>query len=136
MSSVWENGSLWVIAHNQDGGKIISLQCKLLFINSFLDFSMLCCNVVIFYNSVFCSEVNAGLGLDSNSLLRWGLGAIIIMLIVSTAISIGQKVWPNIKDIINSNAEGRSLDDMSMTSLAQYAFEAFEKYQALNEERN
>ena len=58
------------------------------------------------------------------------------MLIVSTAISIGQKVWPNIKDIINSNAEGRSLDDMSMTSLAQYAFEAFEKYQALNEERN
>ena len=61
---------------------------------------------------------------------------IIIMLIVSTAISVGQKLWPSIKDLINSNAEGRSLDDVSMTSLAQYAFEAFEKYQALNEERN
>ena len=86
--------------------------------------------------SLFSASAQAGLGFEANSALRFGLGAIIIMLIVSTAISVGQKLWPSIKDLIDSNAEGRSLDDVSMTSLAQYAFEAFEKYQALNEERN
>ena len=63
--------------------------------------------------------------------MRFGLGAIIIMLIVSTALSIGIKLYPNIVEFVTTNAEGRSLDEMS--SLAQYAFEAFEKYQSLNE---
>ena len=63
--------------------------------------------------------------------MRFGLGAIIIMLIVSTALSIGLKLYPNIMEIVASSAEGRSLDEMS--SLAQYAFEAFEKYSTLNE---
>ena len=53
------------------------------------------------------------------------------MLIVSTALSIGLKLYPNIMEIVASSAEGRSLDEMS--SLAQYAFEAFEKYQSLND---
>ena len=63
--------------------------------------------------------------------MRFGLGAIIIMLIVSTALSIGIKLYPNIVEFVNTNAQGRSLDEMS--SLAQYAFEAFEKYSTLNE---
>ena len=56
------------------------------------------------------------------------------MLIVSTAISVGTKVWPRISDMINVAEEARSMEHMS--SLAQYAFEAFEKYQALNDEEN
>ena len=63
--------------------------------------------------------------------MRFGLGAIIIMLIVSTALSIGLKLYPNIMEIVASSAEGRSLDEMS--SLAKYAYEAFEKYQSLND---
>ena len=46
------------------------------------------------------------------------------MLIVSTALSIGHKLYPSIAEFMATNAEGRSLDEMS--SLAQYAFEAFE----------
>ena len=53
------------------------------------------------------------------------------MLIISTAFSLGQKLYPNIAELVASNAEGRSLEEMS--SLAQYAFEAFEKYQTLND---
>ena len=52
-------------------------------------------------------------------------------MIVSTALSIGHKLWPSIAEFMATNAEGRSLDEMS--SLAQYAFEAFEKYQTLND---
>ena len=70
-------------------------------------------------------------GLDANNALRFGLGAIIIMLIVSTALSIGLKLYPNIMEFVATNAQGRSLDEMS--SLAQYVYEAFEKYSTLNE---
>ena len=85
--------------------------------------------IIIYIHS---GEVNSGVGLSGTPVLRWGLGAIIIMLIVSTTISLGQKLWPKAQELIdNAQGEGRSLD---MSSLAQYAYEAFEKYQALNEE--
>ena len=71
------------------------------------------------------------MGFEANSALRFGLGAIIIMLIVSTILSIGQKLYPSIAEFMATNAQGRSLEEVS--SLAQYAFEAFEKYQSLNE---
>ena len=83
------------------------------------------------YFSYFSAAAEAGLGFEANSALRFGLGAIIIMLIVSTALSIGHKLYPSIAEFMATNAEGRSLDEMS--SLAQYAFEAFEKYQTLND---
>merc|ERR1712204_164611 len=75
-------------------------------------------------------------GLDIKPILRYGLGAVILMLIVSTAISVGQKFWPLISKLIPATEmdSARSLEQMS--SLAQYAFGAFEKYQALNEEKN
>jgi len=77
---------------------------------------------------------NGGLGIDTQPIIKWGLGAVLIMLIVSTAISVGTKVWPRISDMINVAEEARSLEQVS--SLAQYAFQAFEKYQALNDEDN
>jgi len=84
----------------------------------------------------FGLDIQAGLGLDTKPILRYGLGAVILMLIVSTAISVGQKFWPLISKLIPATEmdSARSLEQMS--SLAQYAFEAFEKYQALNEEKN
>ena len=66
-------------------------------------------------------------------MLRWGLGAVVIMLIVSTVVSIAQKVWPKVKELGMMAEQARSLDQV--TSLAQTAWEAFEKYQALNDER-
>ena len=81
--------------------------------------------------SLFSASAQAGLGFEANSALRFGLGAIIIMLIVSTILSIGQKLYPSIAEFMATNAQGRSLEEVS--SLAQYAFEAFEKYQSLNE---
>lgn len=84
------------------------------------------------------TEVDSGLGLAVRPLLRWGLGSIIIMLIISTALSLGQKLLPNIVHglmaLQQNAATGRSLDNLDMTSLAQYAFEAFEKYATMNEE--
>jgi len=58
------------------------------------------------------------------------------MLIVSTALSIGKKFWPVLSRFIPEEEldAGRSLEQMS--SLAQYAFEAFEKYQALNDKKD
>ena len=54
------------------------------------------------------------------------------MLIVSTVISLGQKILPTILDNLPPREDGgRSLEDLS--SLAQHAFDAFEKYQRLNE---
>merc|ERR1712129_596533 len=44
---------------------------------------------------------NGGLGIDTQPIIKWGLGAVLIMLIVSTAISVGTKVWPRISDMIN-----------------------------------
>jgi len=84
----------------------------------------------------FGLDIQGGLGLDTKPILRYGLGAVILMLIVSTAISVGQKFWPLISKLIPATEmdSARSLEQMS--SLAQYAFEAFEKYQALNEEKN
>ena len=81
---------------------------------------------------VFRVAVQGGFGLDTAPILRWGLGAIIIMLIVSTAISLGKKFLPLISKLIPEEEldTARSLEQM--TSLAQYAYEAFEKYQALN----
>jgi len=76
----------------------------------------------------------AGFGLDAYPALKWGLAAVLIMLIVSTVLSVGKKIWPKISDMINVAEEARSMEHMS--SLAQYAFEAFEKYQALNDEDN
>ena len=77
-------------------------------------------------------------GLSARPLLRWGLGAIIIMLIVSTALSIGQKLFPSIIGFVNGlkeeSAEGRSLSDIDMSTMAQFAFQAFEKYATMNEE--
>ena len=84
------------------------------------------------------TEDDSGLGLAVRPLLRWGLGSIIIMLIISTALSLGQKLLPNIVHglvaLQQNAATGRSLDTLDMSSLAQYAFEAFEKYATMNEE--
>ena len=56
------------------------------------------------------------------------------MLIVSTALSLGSKLLPQIGELIAGNAEGRSLGSINdVSTLAQYAYEALEKYQALNE---
>ena len=84
-----------------------------------------------FVNFIEDCSTESAVGFDASSALRFGLGAIIIMLIISTAFSLGQKLYPNIAELVASNAEGRSLEEMS--SLAQYAFEAFEKYQTLND---
>ena len=46
------------------------------------------------------------------------------MLIVSTVLSLSKKVWPRISELMVTE-EGRSLEQMS--SLAQYAFDAFKK---------
>ena len=85
----------------------------------------------------FGVDINAGFGLDTKPILKWGLGAVLLMLIVSTALSVGKKVWPMISKMIpaaGAMGGARSLEEMS--SLAQTAFEAFEKYQALNEKEN
>ena len=74
---------------------------------------------------------DTGLGLGATPFLRWGLGAVILMLIVSTVFSLGKKLLPTILDNLPREAGGRSLEDLS--SLAQHAFDAFEKYQLLNE---
>jgi len=87
-------------------------------------------------NNPFGIGINAGLGFDTRPLLTYGLGAVILMLIVSTALSIGKKFWPVLSRFIPEEEldAGRSLEQMS--SLAQYAFEAFEKYQALNDKKD
>ena len=81
-----------------------------------------------------CRRIDGGLGLSASPVLRWGLGAIIIMLIVSTAISLGKNLLPTILEAVNGGAaEGRSLALNDFSSLAQHAFDAIEKYQLLNE---
>ena len=74
---------------------------------------------------------DTGLGLEATPFLRWGLGAVILMLIATTVFSLGQKLLPTILDNLPREAGGRSIEDLS--SLAQHAFDAFEKYQLLNE---
>merc|ERR1712086_320443 len=59
-----------------------------------------------------------------------GVDTLPIIIIVSTVLSLGKKVWPRMSELMVTE-KGRSLEQVS--SLAQYAFEAFEKYQALNE---
>ena len=83
--------------------------------------------------SLFRLGINAGIGVDTLPIIKWGVGAVIIMLVVSTVLSLGKKIWPRISELMVTE-EGRSLEQMS--SLAQYAFEAIEKYQALNEKKN
>ena len=70
------------------------------------------------------------------SILTWGLGAVILMLIISNGLSISKKILPVLSRFIPEEDldAGRSLEQVS--SLAQHAFEAFEKYQALNEKKN
>jgi len=74
--------------------------------------------------------IHQGAGVDTLPIIKWGVGAVLIMLIVSTVLSLGKKVWPRMSELMVTE-KGRSLEQVS--SLAQYAFEAFEKYQALNE---
>ena len=72
------------------------------------------------------------LGLSGTPLLRWGLGAVVIMLVISTALSLAQKLVPRMGELVTMDMpEGRSLD---VSSLAQYVFQALERYQALNTE--
>ena len=72
------------------------------------------------------------LGLSGTPLLRWGLGAVVIMLVISTALSLAQKLVPRMGELVTMDMpEGRSLD---VSSLAQYVFQALERYQALNNE--
>ena len=53
----------------------------------------------------------------------------IIMLVVSVLLSISSKFFPDIARLTVTE-EARSLEEMS--SLAKFAFEAFEKFQAMN----
>ena len=74
------------------------------------------------------------LGLSGTPLLRWGLGAVVIMLVISTALSLAQKLVPRMGALVTMDMpEGRSLD---VSSLAQYVFQALERYQALNNEES
>ena len=74
------------------------------------------------------------LGLSGTPLLRWGLGAVVIMLVISTALSLAQKLVPRMGELVTMDMpEGRSLD---VSSLAQYVFQALERYQALNTEES
>merc|ERR1719225_2367154 len=49
----------------------------------------------------------SGLGLSATPVLRWGLGAVILMLIVSTVISLGGKILPTILDNLPREDGGR-----------------------------
>ena len=85
----------------------------------------------------FCPDrtrTTDSLGLSGTPLLRWGLGAVVIMLVISTALSLAQKLVPRMGDLVTMDMpEGRSLD---VSSLAQYVFQALERYQALNSEES
>ena len=61
--------------------------------------------------------------------IKWGVGAVIIMLVISTIISFSKKFLPSLAraSIVE---EARSLGDMS--TIAKFAFEAFDKFQELN----
>ena len=88
-----------------------------------------------FHLFLHCRTVrDTGLGLGATPFLRWGLGAVILMLIASTVFSLGHKLLPAILDNLPREAGGRSLESLEdLSSLAQHAFDAFEKYQLLNE---
>ena len=43
----------------------------------------------------------AGFGVDSQSLITWGLGAIVLLLMVSTVVQIFQRVFPTVRDMIS-----------------------------------
>jgi hypothetical protein len=41
---------------------------------------------------------------DSQSLITWGLGAIVLLLMVSTVVQIFQRVFPTVRDMFNETA--------------------------------
>merc|ERR1711982_148612 len=71
--------------------------------------------------------IQGGAEVDTLPFIKWGLGAVIIMLVISTSISM--KFLPSLAraSIVE---EARSLGDMS--TIAKFAFEAFDKFQELN----
>merc|ERR1712038_302759 len=73
--------------------------------------------------------IQGGAQADILPLIKWGVGAVIIMLILSTTLSLGKKLWPRMMDLPVIE-EARSLGEMS--TLAKFAFEAFDKFQELN----
>ena len=79
--------------------------------------------------SLFSVGIQGGAQADVLPLVKWGLGAVILMLIVSTILSLGKKLWPRMADLPVIE-EARSLGEMS--TLAKFAFEAFDKFQELN----
>merc|ERR1711963_132930 len=84
-------------------------------------------------NSPFGIGASAGFGIDTQSVITWGLGAVIVMLLISTGVQIVSKVLGlNVRSILDevTAAEGRSLETVS--NIAQFAFEALEKYEQLN----
>jgi len=76
--------------------------------------------------------VSAGLGFDTQSLVTWGLGAVILLLIISTAIQLVGRLLPSFKSLVEEAGSGRSMETVS--SLAQFALEAMQKYEEMNED--
>ncbi|XP_023327230.1 uncharacterized protein LOC111700525 [Eurytemora carolleeae] len=73
--------------------------------------------------------VSAGLGFDTQALLTWGIGTIVLLLFISTAVSLFKRLLPEFKSLAEVG-EGRSLETMG--TLAQFALEAMQKYEHLN----
>jgi hypothetical protein len=86
--------------------------------------------------------INTGFGLEFPSnglfnphgLLVFGLGAIILILLISTIFEVSKNILPSVKDLWRSTEEARSLENASM--IAGYVMDAFEKYRNIDVEDN
>merc|ERR1712012_674698 len=79
--------------------------------------------------------LSGGFGFDTQSLVTWGLGAVIFLLIISTVMQVFRRLLPSVKspaDEVSEEGGARSLETMG--NLAQFALEAMDKYEKLNKE--